>query len=475
MDLKTEKDIEQLRRIAIVLEAQVLLLLKQLAELRKAAGREDELQLTLDLLNTLQERALEIQVPPDVRKKPKKPQTGHGPTPQPDLPVVIEIVELDEPDKTCPSCAGQLEPWAGQFEESELVDVVKVEYRIVKVKRQKYRCRCGGCVETAEGGTERVKSGGRYSLAFGAKVAVDKYLDHSPLERQVRTLKRHGLKVTSQSLWDQIHTVAEELRPTYNSLLDAIKTRPVIGIDETSWRRLHKGSKSMKGWQMWGVTAPGAIYHAIRDDKSAESFIELVGDFEGKIIADAASNHIAGSKGRPIVMCFCWAHALRRFRDLEDELSIVSIPLAFIRQFYEIDKSADGDLEKLRKLRHTESRAVAGKLKEWLLANVTLYPKTLNIGKAIRYLLGNWKHFVQFLDDPWVPLDNNATERGLRGPVIGRKNHYGSKSKRGTEVAAILYSLLETAKLQGVNPAEYLAQAIDAARRGEVLLPGNFA
>ena len=68
-----------------------------------------------------------------------------------------------------------------------------------------------------------------------------------------------------------------------------------------------------------------------------------------------------------------------------------------------------------------------------------------------------------------------VTERGLRGPVIRRKNHYGSKSKRGTEVAAILYSLLETAKLQGVNPAEYLAQAIDAARRGEVLLPGNFA
>ena len=68
-----------------------------------------------------------------------------------------------------------------------------------------------------------------------------------------------------------------------------------------------------------------------------------MGDFEGKIIADAASNHIGGSKGRPIVMCFCWAHALRKFRDLEDELSIVSIPLAFIRQFYEIDKSADGD------------------------------------------------------------------------------------------------------------------------------------
>ncbi|MEZ4329176.1 MAG: transposase [Polyangiales bacterium] len=85
----------------------------------------------------------------------------------------------------------------------------------------------------------------------------------------------------------------------------------------------------------------------------------------------------------------------------------------------------------------------------------------------------HWDGFKRFLDDPRVPLDNNATERGPRGPVVGRKNHYGSKSERGTKVAAILYSLLETAKLHGVEPTAYVHDAAVAVRRGEVLLPGE--
>ena len=96
---------------------------------------------------------------------------------------------------------------------------------------------------------------------------------------------------------------------------------------------------------------------------------------------------------------------------------------------------------------------------------------TTTIGRAIRYTYGNWPRLTLFLTDSAIPLDNNQTERGIRGPVVGRKNHYGSKSRRGTEVAAIFYSLIETAKLVGVEPAEYLTQAVAAARHGEILLP----
>jgi transposase len=110
-------------------------------------------------------------------------------------------------------------------------------------------------------------------------------------------------------------------------------------------------------------------------------------------------------------------------------------------------------------------------MKTWLWNQATL--KTLSIGKAAAYVVANWDRLTRFVGDPRIPLDNNATERAIRGPVVGRKNHYGSKSRRGTEVAAIFYSLIETAKLAGVDPARYLREAVLADARGEVLVPAD--
>ena len=100
--------------------------------------------------------------------------------------------------------------------------------------------------------------------------------------------------------------------------------------------------------------------------------------------------------------------------------------------------------------------------------------KSLSIGKAAGYAIANWDRLTRFVDDAGIPLDNNGTERAIRGPVVGRKNHYGSKSRRGTEVAATLYTVIETAKLHGIDPDRYLRAAILAADRGEVPLPSQF-
>ena len=108
-------------------------------------------------------------------------------------------------------------------------------------------------------------------------------------------------------------------------------------------------------------------------------------------------------------------------------------------------------------------------LRQWL-GNLEVLRSTA-FGSAARYTFDNWANLIRFADNPKIPLDNNATERGIRGPVVGRKNHYGSKSARGTQVAALFYSLLETAKLNNEDPAAYLREAVLAARRGEVLLP----
>ncbi|MCB9636908.1 MAG: transposase [Sandaracinus sp.] len=132
----------------------------------------------------------------------------------------------------------------------------------MKVKRQKYRCGCGGCVETALG-PERTVVGGRYSLDFGIDVAVHKYRDHLPLARQVRVLLRSSVVLTSQTLWDQLATLANELEPTYDALLALALREPVISLDRTSWPRLEKGAKDKKPWQMWCVTTPTISVHAI--------------------------------------------------------------------------------------------------------------------------------------------------------------------------------------------------------------------
>ena len=111
-------------------------------------------------------------------------------------------------------------------------------------------------------------------------------------------------------------------------------------------------------------------------------------------------------------------------------------------------------------------------LKAWLWDQATL--TSLSIGKASAYAIANWDRLTRFVDDARIPLDNNATERAIRGPVVGRKNHYGSKSRRGTEVAATLYTILETAKLHGIDPAAYLHAAVLAADQGRALLPWDF-
>ena len=151
--------------------------------------------------------------------------------------------------------------------------------------------------------------------------------------------------------------------------------------------------------------------------------------------------------------------------------------LELIGELYAIEKlcptGPPGD-ELRARLRNERSRAVVQRIQQWAL-DVRVLPES-GLEKAIRYMAGVWSGLTVFLDDPRVPLDNNAAERAARGPVVGRKNHYGSKSRRGTEVAAILYSLLESAKLAGVEPKSYLTTATLAALEGKPIpLPHELA
>lgn len=325
MDLRREHDIEELRRIALVQQVQIEQLLRVLAakckELEALKGDPAELQQTLALLETLTKKAQSsastdgqlAQGAAGQRSGKRKPREKFGPTAQPELAVETQLFELDEADRVCPACGGELKPMAGQVEASEMIDVIEVSYRLVKVQQQKYVCRCGGSVETAPG-PERAAPGSRYSLGFAIKVATDKYLDHIPLARQARILKRHGVEVTTQTLWGLLDAVERRLQASSRALLERALTDPVIGLDQTGWKRLD--DKKKKPWQMWCVTAPGIVAHRIRKDKAADTFRDLVGDYRGAIVCDAAKTHEAGARDSPgIALAGCWAHTYRKVEE----------------------------------------------------------------------------------------------------------------------------------------------------------------
>ena len=481
VDIENESNPERLRNLARLLDAQnrhlVSLLEKSRAELAKLTGTESNLALELATIAKLPPSSSPSSTAKSIdHRRPgptAKPQTGHGPTAQPALAQVVIACKLDLPDQVCPSCGGTLSEMPGQCETSEIVDVVEVEYRVVQVQQQKYRCGCGACVDTALPSAEvpeRNIAGGRYSLDFAVKVAIDKYLHHLPLERQVRMMAQHHLVVSSQTLWDQLLALTSCLEPAWDAVRRDVLARPVIGLDTTGWPNLE--GRDAKKWQMWCLVAPGRVFHDIRDDKSAATFVDLVGTFGGTAVTDQAATNTAGARDGPggMRLAGCWAHIYRKFAEAEPDHPAAGVMLALIGELYAIDRRATNDQERAE-LRRTESVAVLERMRTWLEATPVVTSTAL--GAAIKHTANVWPRLRVFVDDPQIWLDNNATERGLRGPVVGRRNHFGSKSRLGTKVAAILYSLLETAKASGVDPARYLADAVRAARRGQGLLPGE--
>ena len=503
IDLRRENDIEQLRRIALVQQRQLELLLQKLRD--KYEGDLEKLQQVLlemeqranepasDQLDSDNSTSVESEWDEedededdeddeDQSKKRRKKRTQFGNTPQPNLPEVAVVCKLDEPDLVCPCCGGMLHEMNGQFDTSEMIDVIEARYEVKKVKQQKYACNCGGTIETAPG-LERVMPGSRYSLAFAIHIATNKYLDHMPLARQARKMRRFGLEITTQTLWDVLRSLGERLETANDLLLKKALSYSVIGLDQTGWKRLE--DKNAKPWQMWCITAPDCVVHRIKADKSAKTFVDLVGDYVGTIVCDAASTHSAGihdaalsrteggCANNQIILAGCWAHVFRKFRDAKKDHPEANVMMKWIKKLYALDARAEGDRDRLFALRQTDSKRILEKMKAWLWSQVVL--ETLSIGKAAAYTIRNWDKLTRFADDARIPLDNNATERGLRGPVVGRRNHFGSKSERGTQIAALFYSLMETAKLVGVDPARYLHEAALASSRGEVLLPGDLA
>jgi transposase len=489
--ISREKDLERLRTMAMSLLHENERLLARLGELYKQvadAKGEAAAQLRLEIAALEQEIEKRREVfrnqserrPADKGKgdeQPKPPQKGHGPREQPKLEVEPVFHDLDDADKTCSVCGGGLEEWEGQFEEAEEIEVIERRYVIKCHKRRKYRCRCGACIETAPAPRKLIE-GGRYSVNFAITVAVDKYLMHLPLERQVAAASRLGLEVDSQTLFDQLWALNKLLLPAYQRLADVQRARPLLYVDESRWPLLGvkgKGAEASK-WHIWTMVSDLGVYYEIYDGRDADSAEDLLADFKGYVMCDGFSAYESLAKAYPeIRLVQCWVHVRRNFVECEKAFPAeCGEVLGLIGKLYEIEQRAGDDLELRRKLRDEESREVLGKIQAWVFAVRSLPGTALH--EAILYMTNRWSRLTRFVENPALPLDNNAAERALRGPVVGRKNHYGSRSLRGTQVAALFYSLLESAKQMGIDPAAYLKTAAEAAFAGEKIpLPHEIA
>lgn len=498
--LEEIKDVKTLQQVASHLEKTTIRQSKKIARLRaqvaRLKGEHSDPQMELKLLKE-QLAAMQREVFGESsgrrprEEKPtddesKAPRRGHGPKSQPNLPVEAVTHTLEEGDRTCQICGETLNEMGDQAEESEEITVVGVEYKILKHRRQKYRCRCNEQVMTAPGPAKHIP-GGRYSVDFAVHVAEEKYLDHLPLDRQVKRMGRAGLDVDSQTLWDQINVLARILEPTYRALCKMVLELGMVYADETSWRN-HENSNTSKWWT-WCVATDDIATYRILNSRSQKAAKKVLSGFEGIAMTDGYTAYQSLARSSPsLKLAHCWAHVRRKFleaADFDRELSEQAVGL--INTLFEIERevpragpdATDDEkqqiLELRRRVRQEKSKPVIKELLEWAGKHDGAVLPRSKLGKAISYMLKLWEGLTLFLEDPRIPLDNNAAERALRGVVIGRKNHYGSKSKRGTEVAALFYTLFETAKLSGVDPRAYITLAAKRAiaDHGAVTLPSD--
>lgn len=499
MNLRTEPNIDVLRQAALLLEAEVERLQTRLAHLARALdaaqGKDaSTLQQEMTFLKELLDsRTQALFGESSERRAPQPDETSSAarPTREPrtrpacapsQLPVVSVLHRLDEADCTCTECGGDLQPMEGQFEESEEITVVRRHFEIHKHQRQKYRCRCGGKVETALG-PERLIPGGRYSLDFAIEVALAKYDHHSPLERQVRQMRSEGLPVDSKTLFEQLFALYRLLRASVDANHARALAADIIGVDETWWRLMDK--KGSRRWWIWAVVSEGAVSYRLLPTRSTEAARAVLGNFAGVVVCDGYSAYksLRRAKRRAqeplFTLVHCWSHVRRKFIAAEPHYPQATEIIGLIRELYRVEREAlQGPQESILKvrapLREERSAPILEQIRIWLMTQPTL-PRG-SLGKAIRYLGDHWEGCTRFLKDPRIPLDTNFVEQRIRGPVLGRKNHQGSRSARGTEVAAAFYSLIESCKMLGVDPRAYLKEAALRAIRspGTATLPCDF-
>ena len=408
--------------------------------------------------------------PVGARDRADKRRTNRGALPA-RLPRVHVTIAPD--DTNCPCCRAPMHV-IGE-DAAERLDVIPAQFRVIVTHRPKYACRaCEEAVVQAPA-PERLIKGGLPTEAMVASVLVAKYAWHLPLYRQAQMLGAQGLDIKRSILAFWVGYAAAELKPIYVRLRELILTAGKIAVDETVAPVLDPGRGRTKKGYFWAVarddrpcggTDPPAIAYSYAPGRGAIHALKLLDGYRGIVQCDgyAAYKTIADkAPGEPITLAFCWAHLRRKFFDIakDGNAPIASEALERIAALYAIEKTIRGrSVEERRAVRQDKSKPVVVALKAWLEHQLTRVSAKALIADAIRYALHHWDGLTRLLDDGRIELDTNIVERGIRPIVLNRKNALFAGHDEGAENWACIASLIETCKLNGVDPQAYFADVL---------------
>ena len=380
----------------------------------------------------------------------------------------IEVV-VDIDDKVCPCCRGDLHQ-IGE-DKSERLDMVPAQFRVVVTRRPKYACRACEKVVQAPA-PERVISGGMATPALLAQVLVGKYCDHTPHYRQSQIFARHGVDLPRSTLVGWVGGACWWLEALHERLCKNVFASDHLFADDTPVPVLDPGrgrTKTGRLWvyareqRGWGGPEPPAAVYLFAPDRRAERPASHLENFKGALHVDgyAGFEQLTG-KGE-IVLAACWSHTRRRFYEVAQATNapIATEALRRIAELYAVEADVRGQSPAHRlAARRSRSKAIVEAMRLWFEAQLPLLPGRSTLAEAIRYALSRWEGLTRFLNDGRIELDANPVERAIRPVALGRKNHLFAGSDGGGHRWAVARSLIESCKLNEVEPYAYLRDVL---------------
>jgi transposase len=398
-------------------------------------------------------------------------------------------VTHDVQETACPSCRGTLHAIGETV--SEMLDWVPASLRVLRIRRPKYGCRSCGSIHQAPA-PERAIAKGLATPNLLAQVLVAKYGDHTPLYRQSQIFARHGVALDRSTLAGWVGGACWWLEALQERLAAHVLASGKLFADDTPVPVLDPGrgrTKTGRLWvyvrddRSWGGPDPPAALYLFSPDRKGERPAAHLKDFRGTLQVDGYADFERLTEGGRIRLAACWAHTRRKFYEIAEATGspIATEALARIAALYQIEADIRGLSTDERKAeRLARSRPIIEAMKPWLEHELNRIPGRGKLAEAIRYALSRWDALCRFLDDGRVELDTNPVERAIRPVALGRKNHLFAGSDGGGERWATVSSLIESCKLNGVEPYAYLSDVVrrmvdgHPASRLDDLLPWNW-
>ncbi|WP_431495247.1 IS66 family transposase [Pseudomonas brassicacearum] len=404
-----------------------------------------------------------------------------------DLPRIEVIHELPEHELTC--ACGCRKHVIGE-EVSEQLEIVPMQIRVIKHVRKVYGCRdCETAPVTADKPTQLIEKS-MASPSVLAMLLTTKHVDGLPLHRFEKVLSRHGIDIPRQTLARWVIQCGEHFQPLLNLMRDSLLTSRVIHCDETRVQVLKEPDRepSSQSW-MWvqtgGPPDKPVILFDYSTSRSQEVPTRLLNGYCGYLMTDDYAGYNALGAQDGVERLGCWAHARRKFVEAQKlqpkgKTGRADIALKLISKLYGIEIAFKESSDEGRKNgRQDLSLKVMSELKAWVEKTLPYMTTQNALGKAVTYLANNWSKLERYVEQGYLPIDNNTAERAIRPFVIGRKNWLFSDTPKGATASAQLYSLVETVKANGQEPYAWLRHALERLPQAssvedyEALLPWN--